>query len=160
MNVTHLGRRDHICPRPTCARAFGYKHLLQRHLAKVHSIHSSSEAQETSGSSDDDETEHETPRMTKKAFAMDIDTITGKTYATQAEQRLHTSKALKCPFPYFQSFLPTASIPSSSTASPCGYVYTRAYDLRRHLKAEHQIEAEKEAVDNWVNDAKRAQRGS
>ena len=32
--MTHLGRRDFACP--ACGRAFGYKHLLQRHAAKAH----------------------------------------------------------------------------------------------------------------------------
>jgi hypothetical protein len=35
-NITHLGRRDHICSYPACGQKFGYNHLLQRHTAKMH----------------------------------------------------------------------------------------------------------------------------
>ena len=34
----------------------------------------------------------------------------------------------------------------------CAYIFSRAYDLRRHLKAEHGLELDKEEVDGWVRD--------
>jgi len=41
-----------------------------------------------------------------------------------------------------------------SASKACDYVFSRAYDLRRHLRAEHGVEAEKESVDDWVKSAK------
>lgn len=38
----------------------------------------------------------------------------------------------------------------------CTYVFSRAYDLRRHLLAEHSLELEREVVDEWVRSTKMA----
>jgi general transcription factor IIIA len=37
----------------------------------------------------------------------------------------------------------------SDTVS-CDYVFGRAYDLRRHLRAVHSIDLDKEVVDDWA----------
>jgi general transcription factor IIIA len=105
--------------------------------------------------------------------ALDIDTITGKAYAFHAQLQLHQSrKTLRCPHPAVDCFLPSsanisvtihstpASAPSASSSSRlsqagCAYVFTRAYDLRRHLRSEHGIEVEKEVVEEWVVTARR-----
>jgi len=42
----------------------------------------------------------------------------------------------------------------SSTSRTCEYVFSRAYDLRRHLRAEHDVDVEKDKVDEWVKGAK------
>jgi len=154
--VTHLGRRDHTCPHENCNSAFGYKHLLQRHLAKIHSTQT---GESDSAVSTDEETEQEaTPKGNGKATQrMDIDAITGMSYTSHAKQRLSTSKALRCPHPSLGLLL-SASISNDgdtvSASKACDYVFSRAYDLRRHLRAEHGVEAEKESVDDWVKSAK------
>jgi len=134
-NITHLGRRDHVCPHETCKQTFGYKHLLQRHLAKRHTASSSSE------SSDEDTT---TCLPTPAADKMDIDTITGNTYAQTASRKLKAAKALRCPYPHLDDL---AVVPAGP---PCDYVFSRAYDLRRHLQSEHDVVVDKDSVDLWV----------
>ena len=42
--VVHLGRRAFTCAVPECGAAFGYKHLLQRHAARVHGARRSPDA--------------------------------------------------------------------------------------------------------------------
>lgn len=132
-NITHLGRRDHVCPHDTCKQTFGYKHLLQRHLAKRHIAPSSSD------SSDED------PGLPTPATAnMDIDTITGNTYAQTAHKKLKAAKALQCPYPHLNGL-------ASVQAGPrCDYVFSRAYDFRRHLQSEHGVVVDKDSVDRWV----------
>ena len=78
------------CPREHFNSAFGYKHLLPRHLAKVHSTQTSE-----SDSAEPEEDEQATPKG-KDIQRMDIDSITGMPYATQANERPMTSKALRC----------------------------------------------------------------
>ncbi|KAJ7287319.1 transcription factor iiia [Mycena rebaudengoi] len=142
-NVTHLGRRDHACPHESCQHTFGYKHLLQRHLATHHA--SSSSAAE---SSDED------PRPAPKPATNSIDVITGHTYAQNAQEKLRTAKAVQCPYPHLQGL---ASLPNPGEAGGsggCEYVFSRAYDFRRHLKTVHDVAVEKETVDRWVRRAK------
>ncbi|KAG6333160.1 hypothetical protein ID866_5927 [Astraeus odoratus] len=150
-NVIHLGQRNHACPHPNCNSAFGYKHLLERHLTK---IHSSKDAQSTASSAEE-VTDAEISPLAKKGD-INIDDITGKTYA----HRLQDSKLVRCPYPHIEELLASPSDCASSRASsskPCDHVLSRAYDLRRHLKAEHGVVAEKEKVDRWTRIQKRAQ---
>jgi hypothetical protein len=37
---------------------------------------------------------------------------------------------------------------------PCKFVFSRAYDLRRHLTAYHELEYPKEVIDGWVRKRK------
>ncbi|KAF7362145.1 hypothetical protein MVEN_00560500 [Mycena venus] len=133
-NITHLGRRDHVCPHETCKQTFGYKHLLQRHLTKRHNPSSSSE------SSDEDTTCLPAP----VAMNLDIDTITGNTYAQTASKKLKAAKALRCPYPHLDG------LTVAQTGPPCDYVFSRAYDFRRHLQSEHNVIFDKKSVDLWV----------
>jgi hypothetical protein len=61
---------------------------------------------------------------------------------------------LRCPHPALEGLLSAASVESLSNlrgdATPCEYVYGRAYDLRRHLRAVHDVELDKETVDGWA----------
>ncbi|KAJ7729544.1 hypothetical protein DFH07DRAFT_850197 [Mycena maculata] len=142
-NVTHLGRRDHACPHRSCGQTFGYKHLLQRHLTKHHNPSPSSE------SSDEGRN-----RPTRPAASnMDIDMITGNTYAQNAQAKLKAAKALQCPYPYLNGLDLLYKISDNGHTSDrliCDYVFSRAYDLRRHLQTAHDIVVDKENVDRWV----------
>jgi general transcription factor IIIA len=142
--VTHLGKRDFICHHPDCDRAFGYKHLLQRHLAKAHPSTQSELGSDTSSSGDD---------ITPKAD-FDIDTITGESYAKHAEEMVKSAKSLRCPYPHLQYLTVDinllACMDSSSSRRNCDYVFSRGYDLRRHLGASHGVNLPKETVDEWV----------
>lgn len=160
-NITHLGKRDHVCPYERCNSAFGYKHLLQRHMAKIHSTQTGedaatgSDSAETSGDVDE-----AMPKGNGKAIQrMDIDAITGKAYADHSSQRVSTSKALRCPHPHLAALAPSHDTQisenvESSSSKVCDYVFSRAYDLRRHLRVEHGFEADKDMVDEWVKDEK------
>jgi hypothetical protein len=154
--VTHLGLRDHICPHEGCNSTFGYKHLLQRHLAKVHSAHT---GDSDSADPSDEEDNHETDKD-NAVQQMNIDTITGFSYASYANERISSSKALRCPYPDLGLLTPESGDPDgtdvagASTTKGCGYVFSRAYDLRRHLRAEHGVEVKKEKADEWVRRAK------
>ncbi|KAF7321425.1 Transcription factor iiia [Mycena kentingensis (nom. inval.)] len=142
VNIAHLGRRDFSCEE--CGQTFGYKHLLQRHVAKHHAA-STSEAEP-------DWSEGEA--VVQPQPALDIDTLTGATYANSARQKLAKATALQCPYPNMHGLEQDAHPPSASTSVPCGYVFSRAYDLRRHLKSAHDVVLDKEVVRSWVSKAK------
>ncbi|KAI0361765.1 hypothetical protein OH77DRAFT_1444612 [Trametes cingulata] len=175
-NIAHLGRRDFVCPHEHCKRAFGYKHLLQRHLAKLHAPQESSESAHEDGHfSDSDscvegDSDHPPDAAAhNNSGAMDIDFITGSTYASHAKESIKQATKLQCPFPYLPPLLTPEvadegagnSVPMASGSkrkSDCHYVFSRAYDLRRHLQAEHGISVKRENVDEWVRLQKEARR--
>ncbi|KAJ7128998.1 hypothetical protein C8R43DRAFT_689581 [Mycena crocata] len=142
-NITHLGRRDHTCPHETCKQTFGYKHLLQRHLAKHHTT-------ALAGSESSDEERTYLPKS--PAVAMDIDMITGHTYAQNAHKKLEAATALQCPYPQLDGLVANGdgNGPVVGPSSSCEYVFSRAYDFRRHLQTAHGVIVDKDIVDRWV----------
>ena len=150
VNVAHLGRRDHLCPQPNCGRTFGYKHLLQRHEAKAHKRPS------TSGEDGDgDSTALLQDRGQNDAanqLRMDIDSITGNAYAKRARAQIQATKVLQCPFPDLGMLFASTDAQLVGGSSRCGYVFSRAYDLRRHLKVAHQVEVDRDDADAWVRE--------
>jgi general transcription factor IIIA len=159
-NVTHLGRRDFVCPEKNCQRAFGYKHLLQRHTAKAHRL---ADPTLTHSASDESGTE-DSPEDPPDSNTLGIDMITGKAYAEAAHKKIAQAVALLCPYPHLDGITILESAEGSATISPqptflpqqCEYAFSRAYDLRRHLKAAHNLVAEKDHVDQWVKNGKMA----
>jgi general transcription factor IIIA len=139
-NVVHLGQRNHACPHVHCNSAFGYKHLLERHLAKLHSsksVHAETASDEEAPATDVDD-------------AMDIEAITGKAYAA----RLQNAMSIRCPYPHVDALVASTATPDTSgpsSSKTCEHILTRAYDLRRHLRSEHGVDTEKEKVDTWVS---------
>ncbi|GJJ06620.1 hypothetical protein Clacol_000813 [Clathrus columnatus] len=131
-NITHLGRRDFVCPHPGCGETFGYKHLLQRHEVKAHS-EITYQAEEVLSSSDSQ---------------YDIDWITGKNYILRSGHNNTRRPLVPCPWP--NRFDLTMTIRKEESIEKCSYIFSRAYDLRRHLKAEHSLELTKDEVDAWV----------
>lgn len=161
INITHLGRRDHVCPHESCKQAYGYKHLLQRHLAKVHTSAASDAGISTGSSSeDDDPTAVSSGRLnfkSKPPGSLDIDTLTGQSYAKRTRDNVADSKTLRCPYPKVNRLTDMSADEQEIPISPpCQYAFSRAYDLRRHLKAAHNIHSTKERVDMWVRDRKKA----
>ena len=179
--MTHLGRRDFACQ--TCGRAFGYKHLLQRHAAKAHpadpagsdseseSESESERGDECAGGEENDRAGGEGGKEPPTAFS--IDWITGAAYDARAQARLSSgARSLQCPFPDLPPSLRRGypgedaasadgevAAPSAGGGPRCLYVFSRAYDLRRHLLAEHALEIGREVVDAWVRSAKAAKAG-
>ena len=92
----------------------------------------------------------------KRVAPLDIDNITGKTYLTNAEQQIQSERALQCPHPHLEVFAVATYTLDLSLAgsSKCSYAFTRGYDLWRHLRTIHGVEAERDTVDQWVRDHK------
>lgn len=82
----------------------------------------------------------------------DIDTITGNAYAKHAENKIKNAMALRCPFPCLEGLTGDSvyTVPSATNSSLCDYVFNRSYDLRRHLKASHEVVVTKDVTDGWV----------
>ncbi|KAI0043129.1 hypothetical protein FA95DRAFT_1563607 [Auriscalpium vulgare] len=147
--ITHLGERNFVCTHEECGQTFGYKHILQRHVARVHGHDlvdtARTEAEEEDDDPDAEPTDYETDAPVRKTpvDASAIDAITGKAYAER------TPRKLACPYPHFtgiQVELPQVVV----GAEPCEYSFGRAYDLRRHLRAVHEVVLEKGALDRWA----------
>lgn len=87
---------------------------------------------------------------------LDIDTLTGQSYAKRTDVSVAGCKALRCPFPDVGTLVDTAAneleIPMGTR---CQYAFSRAYDFRRHLKATHDIDVRKERADEWVKNRKK-----
>ena len=164
--ITHLGRRDFVCTVEGCGRAFGYKHILQRHQARGHS-HDRAEAEEdedcehhADADGESSEAERPRPKKQKTQFAQlpntsIINEITGVAYE---ERTARTPAPLRCPHPAMDGLSSTISAESLdmwSDTAPCEYVFGRAYDLRRHLRAVHCVDLDKEIVDSWARKIRR-----
>ncbi|KAJ3777001.1 transcription factor iiia [Lentinula raphanica] len=164
--VVHLGRRDFKCTREECGATFGYKHLLQRHVARLHCRNSDKDEglQHAAQSSESaaSESELESEAAVSKPL-MGIGAITGESYSNRAQELLGNSKAFRCPHPNLpfavcsEGGVPDGSVDVAEQAPSdvqCDHIYRRAYDLRRHLRAVHNIEVEKEVADLWVRKMK------
>ncbi|OJT11063.1 hypothetical protein TRAPUB_12434 [Trametes pubescens] len=127
------------------------------------SSESAEESDNGSGSGEESESHVDEPSgsVTDVRDGMEIDFITGSAYAARAQESLKQATKLQCPFPHLPPLLspkdasedaahsaPAAS--SSKRQNVCQYVFSRAYDLRRHLRAEHSIASEREKADEWV----------
>jgi len=118
---------------------FGYKHVLQRHLAR-HDVLPSSPAASPK------------KKGKKKADgtpADAIDLVTGKHYLKHAGNR-----TIPCPWPHsFDLVLKTTGTTSKDV---CPHMFGRAYDLRRHLLAAHGFGVETALVKKWVEERRAA----
>ncbi|KAF9018466.1 hypothetical protein BDZ89DRAFT_1165183 [Hymenopellis radicata] len=147
VNITHLGRRDHVCPHEDCQRAFGYKHLLQRHIAKAHATAATEYEDDGYDEASSESSADEAQDQSQDGFDFDLDNITGNRYKQHANQKLASSaKMLRCPYPCLPFVHDTLEIDTQC----CDYVFSRAYDLRRHLQSMHDVVTEKAVVEEWV----------
>jgi general transcription factor IIIA len=154
--ISHLGRRDFVCAIEECGRAFGYKHILQRHQARQHG-HDRTAAEEDEGcehaDADGESSEAECPkkRKSQRLQSQNISIINEITGVAYEERTANTPAPLKCPHPAMEGLLSVESLSNLSDGStPCEYVFGRAYDMRRHLRAVHGVELDKETVDGWA----------
>jgi uncharacterized C2H2 Zn-finger protein len=88
-----------------------------------------------------------------------IDSITGLSYAKRADAKVTSLKALPCPFPHLEGLKFSSNVnfcegSSALSTGKCDYVFSRAYDIRRHLHAAHGVDTEKESVEQWVKEQK------
>ena len=157
--ISHLGRRDFVCAVEGCGRAFGYKHILQRHQARQHG-HDRTAAEddedcEHHADADGESSEAECPqpkkRKSQRLQSQNISIINEITGVAYEERTANTPAPLRCPHPAMEG-LPSAPVESNllGDATPCEYVFGRAYDLRRHLRAVHGVGLDKETVDGWA----------
>ena len=160
--ITHLGKRDFVCTADGCGRAFGYKHLLQRHQARGHDNDRAEDEEDVEQHTDadsessDGERPQTRPRRRKTQHAAShstsiIDEITGVAYAKRSADG---QALLKCPHPTMEGLPSTFPAGRQNLwgedAASCEYVFGRAYDLRRHLRAVHGISLDKDVVDVWA----------
>jgi general transcription factor IIIA len=139
--VNHEGKRDFVCPHDECQKAFGYRHLLKRHLLSRHE-------QDSDGA----ETEVSQPESHRtEVDHMDIDTITGFAYASHAQLRVRENRALLCPYPNLTGLQLQLPLEAES-GLPCQFVFSRGYDMWRHLRAVHKVEIPRAIVDDWVRE--------
>jgi len=155
-NVAHLGQRNFTCSVEDCHKSYGYKHLLQRHIAKIHQCPENGMSTEYVGSP---------PVSDEEESPLDIEKITGYAYSQIAQAKISEGRAFRCPFPDISEFMSKnqpaetlqAEIPDSSARETrCDYAFRRAYDFRRHLQASHGISIQKEVVELWVAEQKLA----
>jgi general transcription factor IIIA len=160
--ISHLGRRDFVCAAEGCGRAFGYKHILQRHQARQHG-HDRTAAEEdedcehhadTDGESSETERPQPKKRKGRRLQSQNISIINEITGVAYEERTANALAPLRCPHPAMEGLPSASSVESLSNlwgdATPCEYVFGRAYDLRRHLRAVHGVELDKETVDGWA----------
>ena len=159
--ITHLGRRDFVCAFEGCGRAFGYKHILQRHQARGHG-HDRAEAEEDEdcehhADADGESSEAERPqpkkRKSRRAQSPNVSIINEITGVAYEEHTARTPAPLRCPHPAMEGFPSTPSVENLNMwggTAACEYVFGRAYDLRRHLRAVHGVDLDKEVVDRWA----------
>jgi general transcription factor IIIA len=165
VNVNHLQQRKFVCEHEGCGRTFGYKHLLQRHCAKLHGAHSAEPDEE--GPDAEDMGDQILEDREEESF---IEVLTGRAYkrrrlengnaasteTSKSNQKKNAKKVLRCPWPHFMSDHREESIHVDSRRKAqdlqtvCEAIFHRAYDLRRHLKADHGLEVDKEEMAAWV----------
>ncbi|KAF8333064.1 uncharacterized protein EI90DRAFT_2917034 [Cantharellus anzutake] len=164
VNISHLGLKPFTCPEADCQKTFGYKHVLRQHIEKVHR----GKDQENHDEEDDSTTSVANQREENhQGRSLAIDFLTGLHYTTNPEsQNNHSStgRDIHCPWPdAFQMHLvgPSYSTPAADDEGGtkryrCAYMFSRAYDLARHLHAEHGVrELDMDGLVAWVAEAKK-----
>jgi len=114
---------------------------MQRHLARKHPRRQTPKApaEEPIESEKDVEEPHEEPSL--------LDLFTGKHYTQPSSgTRKNIRRSIKCPWPNITHSDTALSSPAEFT-STCDFAFSRAYDLRRHLLAEHGLEVNQEVLD-------------
>lgn len=140
VGITHQGLRPFACPVSNCGMVFGYKHVMQRHLSRKHSRGAS---ESDLGAQDEALESHQS----EESGVLDL--LTGKQYLkTRTTQR--AKRLIPCPWPHMLAANRTSSA-SVSDKPGCSFVFSRIYDLRRHLRAEHDLEVDQSVLDEALN---------
>lgn len=113
---------------------------MQRHLARKHPRRQTPEAP---GKLSPEEKEVE--RSPDEPSLLDL--LTGKHYNRPSTgTKKNIQRTIKCPWPGVAHSNADTLSPMEFT-SPCEFIFSRAYDLRRHLLAEHGFEVEQGVLD-------------
>lgn len=123
--TSHLQLRPFICPHRDsdgCEATYGHNHLLQRHLHKAHpgSSHATIAAPPP-----------KVPASTEATADEMVGFLTGSTYVSE--------RKIACPFHGRAGTLVSAEAQGGGADEGCGFRFSRAYDLRRHLGKEHGV---------------------
>lgn len=129
-------------------------------MAKLHGLHSECHGESTTDFEERNYAEKKkTSRKSDPVEASFIETLTGKAYKRRSEQFSTTNeldkrpkaarKILKCPWPHF-SASGDAAAKEECVHGQCEAIFHRAYDLRRHLKADHALKVEKDELAAWL----------
>jgi general transcription factor IIIA len=114
---------------------------MQRHLARKHPRRQMSEppGEVPPGWEKEAEQSHDEPSL--------LDLFTGKHYNRPSTgTKKNVQRTIKCPWPGIAHSNADTLLPTEFT-SACEFLFSRAYDLRRHLLAEHGFEVEQEVLD-------------
>ncbi|KAF8600465.1 hypothetical protein BDV93DRAFT_525337 [Ceratobasidium sp. AG-I] len=143
VRVSHDGSRKFPCTVSDCALSFGYKHVMQRHVERHHS------------NRQDEPSTASTPESSY-ALGQTISLLTGQDYL-RVSTKSKLQRVIACPWPdaFGAEDVPQAAGPAS-VGSRCAFMFSRAYDLRRHLRSAHGLEVEAEDVNSWVVERKRS----
>lgn len=151
--------------------SFGYKHVLQRHLARKHPRAGRSNSlcrtvpaalvSRHDADYEEDIFHDETDAVLGEDDDEDEDDLlaqlTGKHYHKTTSSS-HSKRTISCPWPHILTTHPLSpSSPTSQAQSPftspiklnnCSFKFSRSYDLRRHLKAEHGYDVSQNDLDD------------
>lgn len=79
--------------------------------------------------------------------------ITGTDYTSSSMHRNTRRELVPCPWPdrfEFEELSADEALQVQGDIRQCTFVFSRAYDLRRHLKAGHGLDLTKDLMDRWV----------
>ncbi|QRW16826.1 C2H2 zinc finger [Rhizoctonia solani] len=150
MRVSHEGLRKFECPDAGCDKTFGYKHVMQRHLERHHRPQNNESALPKPNSKPTNQ------KNTAKAGTL-IGLLTGQDYDESPQSSKSNApprpRLISCPWPSAFGTTKLVNEPASSTIDnlvKCAFKFSRAYDLRRHLRSAHGLEAGADEVNAWV----------
>ncbi|KAF8705406.1 Zinc finger, C2H2 type, partial [Rhizoctonia solani] len=146
MRVNHEGLRKFECPDAGCDKTFGYKHVMQRHLERHHRPEDSESALPKPSSNPTNQ-----KNITKTSTLIGL--LTGQDYDKSPRSSKSNAsprpRLINCPWPNAFGTTKLVNQPTFSTVK-CAFKFSRAYDLRRHLRSAHELEAGADEVNAWV----------
>jgi len=145
-----------VCPHaPSCTKTYGHNHLLQRHIASSHPTnanptHNPSHPFQISSSSHPSHLDpnppfshfsHDDPSNSDIDDAQLLGELTGTTYVSE--------RKIACPYGREGVVLSATNQlvgagGEGEEDESCGYRFSRAYDLRRHLGKVHGVVVDEE----------------
>ncbi|CEL56273.1 Transcription factor IIIA OS=Schizosaccharomyces pombe (strain 972 / ATCC 24843) GN=sfc2 PE=2 SV=1 [Rhizoctonia solani AG-1 IB] len=149
VRVSHEGQRKFECPSDGCNKTFGYKHVMQRHLERHHRLQDNDPVL-IKPASPDQKGATNASRIISLITGQDYDELPPSSNANAA----HRPRVINCPWPNaFETTKPPHSTtsPTIDTLAKCAFKFSRAYDLRRHLRSAHALEVDTEEVNAWVS---------
>jgi general transcription factor IIIA len=130
--------------------AFGYKHVMQRHIERHHHPSQAGSISTSTLPLYASSGQEQVP-----AIGHAIGLITGQDYHESRNppkaNATHRSRVIACPWPDAfgaKKFLGGSA--SAGHSTKCAFIFSRAYDLRRHLRSAHGLDVDAHEVSAWV----------